>query len=114
VSAGQRLREPRAEASDLPARVATRNPTVEIFIWSRLAIWAAALFALLAFDPSRNPDAARWPLLSLPRLGLGIFPLFLALAVIGGPPRVHTAIVSVSALFLGVAIVQWALWQWVA
>jgi hypothetical protein len=60
VSAGQRLREPRAEASDLPARVATRNPAVEIFIWSRLAIWAAALFALYAFEPSRNPDAARW------------------------------------------------------
>jgi len=60
VSAGQRLREPRAEASNLPARVATRNPAVEIFIWSRLAIWAAALFALFAFEPSRNPDAARW------------------------------------------------------
>jgi len=29
-------------------------------------------------------------------------------------PRLHTAIVSISALFLGVAIVQWALWQWVA
>jgi hypothetical protein len=60
VSAGQRLREPRAEASDLPARVATRNPAVEIFIWSRLAIWLAALFALYAFEPSRNPDATRW------------------------------------------------------
>jgi Gpi18-like mannosyltransferase len=60
VSAGQRLREPRAEASDLPARIATRNPAVEIFIWSRLAIWLAALFALFAFDRSRNPDAARW------------------------------------------------------
>ena len=60
MSAGQRLREPRAEASDLPARVATRNPAVEIFIWSRLAIWAAALFALYVFEPSRNPDAARW------------------------------------------------------
>ena len=60
MSAGQRLREPRAEASDLPARVATRNPAVEIFIWSRLAIWLAALFALYAFEPGRNPDAARW------------------------------------------------------
>ena len=60
MSAGQRLREQRAEASDLPARVATRNPAVEIFIWSRLAIWTAALFALYAFDPNRNPNAARW------------------------------------------------------
>ena len=60
MSAGQRLREPRAEASDLPARVSARNPAVEIFIWSRLAIWVAALFALFVFEPSRNPDAARW------------------------------------------------------
>jgi hypothetical protein len=57
VSAGQRLRKPRAEASDLPARVAAPNPAIEIFVWSR---------------------------------------------------------VSISALFLGVAIVQWALWRWVA
>jgi len=60
VSAGQRLREPRAEASDLPARVAARNPAAEIFIWSRLAIWVAAVFASYAYEPSRNhPDAAR-------------------------------------------------------
>jgi Mannosyltransferase (PIG-V) len=60
VSAGQRLRKPRAEASDLPARVVARNPAIEIFVWSRVAIWAAALFALYAFEPNRNPDAARW------------------------------------------------------
>jgi hypothetical protein len=27
---------------------------------------------------------------------------------------VHQAIVGASAIFLGVAVVQWALWQWVA
>ena len=43
-----------------------------------------------------------------------IFPLFLALAVDRPRPRAHTAIVSISSLFLGVAVVQWALWQWVA
>ena len=40
--------------------------------------------------------------------------LLMALAVLGGRPRVHTAIVGISSLLLGVAIVQWALWQWVA
>ena len=58
--------------------------------------------------------SSRWPLLSLPRFGLVVFPLFLALAVIGRRPRVHTAIVTVGALLLGVVTVQWALWQWVA
>ena len=42
-------------------------------------------------------------------------PLFLALAAVtAGRPRLHTAAIACSALFLGVAVVQWALWQWVA
>jgi hypothetical protein len=53
-------------------------------------------------------------LLSLPRFGLVIFPFFLVLAALGGRPRVHTAIVACSSLLLGVAVVQWALWQWVS
>ena len=60
MSAGQRLREPRIEASELPARPASRNPAVEIFVWSRAAIWAAALFALFVFEPNRHPLAAHW------------------------------------------------------
>jgi hypothetical protein len=60
VSAGQRLREPRIEASELPAEPAARNPAVEIFLWSRAAIWAAAIFALYVFEPNRHPQAARW------------------------------------------------------
>jgi hypothetical protein len=46
---------------------------------------------------------------------LVIFPFFLALATLtAGKPRLHSAVVACSALFLGVAVVQWALWQWVA
>jgi hypothetical protein len=72
------------------------------------------LFAALSLAIPLSLPSDRWPLLSLPRLGLGVFPFFLALAAMGGRPRAHTAIVSISALFLGVAVVQWALWQWVA
>ena len=32
----------------------------ELFLWSRLAIWAAALFALYVFQPDRNPRAYLW------------------------------------------------------
>ena len=48
--------------------------------------------------------SSRWPLLSLPRFGLAIFPFFLALAVLGGRPRVHTAIVACSSMLLGVVV----------
>ena len=59
MSTGQRLREPRTEPRDLPLKAA-RSPAVEIFLWSRAAIWAAALFSFLVFEPNRHPQAARW------------------------------------------------------
>jgi hypothetical protein len=72
------------------------------------------LYAALSLAIPLSVPSERWPLLSLPRFGLVVFPLFLALAALGGRPRVHVAIVSVSSIMLGVAIVQWSLWQWVA
>lgn len=73
-------------------------------------VFAAASLALPLSVPSE-----RWPLLSLPRFGLVVFPLVLALALVGGRRRgAHEAIVAVSALLLGLFVVQWALWQWVA
>jgi Mannosyltransferase (PIG-V) len=85
-----------------------------IVAWRRFGavygLFAAASLAIPLSYPS-----SRWPLLSLPRFGLVIFPLFLALAALtAGRPRLHVAVVACSALFLGVAVVQWALWQWVA
>jgi hypothetical protein len=72
------------------------------------------LFAAVSLAIPLSLPSERWPLLSMPRFGLVIFPIFLALAALGGRPRVHTAIVAVSSLFLGVAVAQWALWQWVS
>jgi hypothetical protein len=72
------------------------------------------LFAALSLAVPLALPSERWPLLSLPRFGLVVFPFFLALAVLGGRPRLHAAIAGVSALFLGVAVVRWTLWQWVA
>ena len=70
------------------------------------------LFAALSLAIPLSLPSSRWPLLSLPRFGLVVFPFFLALATLGGRPRAHAAILAISALFLGVATVQWALWQW--
>jgi mannosyltransferase PIG-V len=72
------------------------------------------LFGALSLALPLSVPSERWPLLSLPRFGLVVFPFFLALAVAGARPRVHTAVLVASATFLGVVSVQWALWQWVA
>jgi hypothetical protein len=72
------------------------------------------LFCALSLALPLSVPSERWPLLSLPRFGLVVFPFFLALAWLGGRPRLHAAILGTSALLLGVAVTQWALWQWVA
>ena len=72
------------------------------------------LFCALSLALPLSEPSSRWPLLSLPRFGLAVFPFFLALAWIGTRPRVHTALVAVSSIMLGIAAAQWALWQWVA
>ncbi|MEP6908859.1 MAG: mannosyltransferase family protein [Actinomycetota bacterium] len=84
-----------------------------VIAWRRFGA-PYGLFCAISLAIPLSVPSDRWPLLSLPRFGMVIFPLFLALATIGGRPRAHTAIVSISSLLLGVAVVQWALWQWVA
>jgi hypothetical protein len=106
-----------------PIRVATLNLEMLAFLvlfvvltviaWRRFGA-PYGLFAALSLAIPLSVPSERWPLLSMPRFGLTIFPLFLALASIGGRPRVHTAIVAVSSILLGVSVAQWALWQWVA
>ena len=85
-----------------------------IVAWRRFGA-PYGLFAALSLAIPLSYPSSRWPLLSLPRFGLVIFPLFLALAAVTATrPRLHTAVIACSALFLGIAVVQWALWQWVA
>ena len=90
-----------------------------LFTWLTIIAWRRfgapyGLFCALSVVLPLCTPSSEWPLQSLPRLGLAVFPFFLALAVVGGRPRVHTAILTISALLLGVALTQWALWQWVA
>ena len=72
------------------------------------------LFAALSLAIPLSTPSERWTLLSMPRFGLVIFPFFLVLAAWGERSRVHTPLLVVSAMFLGIVCVQWALWQWVA
>jgi hypothetical protein len=88
--------------------------TLTVVAWRRFGA-PYGLFATLSLAIPLSYPSSRWPLLSLPRFGLVIFPLFLALAAVTATrPRLHTAVMACSGLFLGVAVVQWALWQWVA
>ena len=59
VGAGQRVRERRARRIELRVTHA-RGPAPELFLWSRAAIWAAAAFAFLWFEPNRHPRADVW------------------------------------------------------
>jgi hypothetical protein len=81
--------------------------------WRRLGA-PYGVFALVSLAIPLSFPAERFPLLSMSRFGLVIFPLVLALAALGARQRLHEGIVAVSSLLLGVAVVQWALWQWVA
>ena len=83
------------------------------FAWRRFGA-PYGIFALASLAIPLSFPAERFPLLSMSRFGLVVFPLVLALAALGARQRLHEAIVAVSSLLLGVAVVQWALWQWVA
>jgi hypothetical protein len=106
-----------------PDRVAAINLTqlafLVLFAFLTVVAWRRfgspyGLFAALSLAIPLSVPSERWPLLSIQRFGLVVFPLFMALAALGSRPRVHTGVVVVSAVFLGVVSVQWALWQWVA
>jgi Mannosyltransferase (PIG-V) len=84
-----------------------------VVVWRRFGA-PYGLFAALSLAIPLSVPSERWPLQSMPRFGLVVFPFFLALAVLGDRPRIHTSIVVASAIGLGVVCVQWALWQWVA
>lgn len=91
-----------------------------VFLFLTVVAWrrfgaAYGLFAVVSLAIPLSYPSSRWPLLSLPRFGLVVFPFFLAIAALtAGRPRAHTAVVACSAVFLGIAVTQWALWQWVA
>jgi hypothetical protein len=84
-----------------------------VIAWRRLGAPYGVFAALSLLLPLSSPPTD-WPLESLPRFGLVVFPFFLVLAMLGRRPRVHTAILLTSAILLGISIVQWTQFEWVA
>jgi 4-amino-4-deoxy-L-arabinose transferase-like glycosyltransferase len=72
------------------------------------------LMTLIAVVAPVATPAVGQPLLSMPRFTLVAFPIFIALAQLCRTARVERAVVGVSAVLLGVATMQWALWQFVS
>jgi hypothetical protein len=106
-----------------PMRAATVNlealAFLVLFVGLTVVAWRRfgapyGLFSAVSLAIPLSVPSERWPLLSMPRFGLVLFPCFLALAALGGRPRAHTAILVVSSIMLGIAVAQWSLWQWVA
>ena len=58
--------------------------------------------------------AGNYPLLSMPRFCLPLFPAYLALAAIGSTPRRDRTILVVSAVLLAISIAEWSAGQWVS
>jgi hypothetical protein len=84
-----------------------------VVAWRRLgAPYGAYGLGALAVPLSFPADGR--PLLSLSRFALALFPAFLALAWLGRRAWVNVAVVTVFAALSVLAVVKWALWQWVA
>ncbi len=113
-----------APADSTPLRAAVINLELLGFLFLFLALAVIAwrefgapygVFSALSLALPLSEPSSRWPLLSLPRFGLVVFPFFLALTWIGGRrPRANAAIIGVSAVLLGVFVTQWTLWDWVS
>ena len=106
-----------------PTRTAAINLStlafLALFIYLAILTWRRlgapyGLYCLTGLAIPLSVPSSKWPLWSIPRFGLALFPLFITLATIGRRPRLNTTILATSTLLLGAAISQWATWQWVA
>jgi hypothetical protein len=106
-----------------PARAAALN--IEyllyafVFCWLAYVAWrrfgaAYGLYAAVSIALPLSAPSDTYPLLSMPRLMLTVFPAFMALAAVANGQRARFAVFGVSGALLGVSLAQWATWQWVS
>lgn len=107
-----------------PAGTAARNlegaAYLVVFVGLTLVAWrrlgpAYGLYCLASLAIPLSTTTRAQPLLSLPRFCVVLFPAFIALAVLtANRPRLVQGALGVSSILLGVAVVRWGLWQFVA
>jgi len=84
-----------------------------VVAWRRLGAPYGVFAALSLALPLSEPWNV-FPLFSLPRFGLVVFPFFMALATLARTRRAYVALIVVSTLVLAIDVARWSLWKWVA
>jgi Mannosyltransferase (PIG-V) len=84
-----------------------------VVAWRRLGA-AYGVFVLASVALPLASPAATYPLLSLPRFVLGVFPVFIALGAVASGVRAQTAVIALFALLLGLDVARWVEWQFVS
>ncbi len=93
--------------------------TLVVFAWLAVVAWRGlgipyGVFSVVSLLIPLSAPTQRWPLLSLPRFGLTVFPLFIALGFIGSRRSANVAIIWLSAALAVVVITQWATYYFLA
>ena len=84
-----------------------------VVAWRRLGP-PYGLFVLGSLLIPLTFPARGYPLLSMPRFTLVLFPAFIAAAALTRDPQRERAVLGLSALLLGLAVVQWSAGYWVS
>jgi hypothetical protein len=84
-----------------------------VYAWRRLGA-AYGIFVLGSLALPFSDPVPSAPLLSMPRFALGVFPVFVALGLLGTRPRWNTTMTVGFTLLLGINLARWVLWIWVA
>jgi dolichyl-phosphate-mannose-protein mannosyltransferase len=90
-----------------------------LFLWLGVEAWRRfgapyGLFVLGSLAIPLSAPTVGYPLLSMPRFCLPLFPAFLALAAFADTERRDRTILVLSSVFLGVTAVAWSVGQWVS
>src|SRR5206468_880720 len=77
-----------------------------VVAWRRLGA-AYGVFVLASVALPLSSPASNFPLLSMPRFVLGVFPVFIALGTVAKGSRTHAAMIAVFAMLLGLDLARW-------
>jgi hypothetical protein len=84
-----------------------------VVAWRRLGA-AYGIFVLASIALPLASPASNFPLLSMSRFVLGVFPVFIALGAVTTRPRANVIVIAVFATLLGLDLARWVEWQFVS